>query len=257
LLSDIASQWPRAIRVKFLITCGAFVRFAWPTDMPPVGDNFLPSENSLRCFQTKAGEEVDKLLSVPLKKKLSSCTRYLTLGIDSPELSEASISKPHIELVCFVDLQKRNPHFTGKSYPTTEQERRLVRYPHLDSHFVTTKYGTVLLLVCHDITVFNPRAQKKAKGCRRHVSTELRKLAKRVKPAFVLHHPHTTVKAQTWKNVWSALHKQLPSASFSAGSVCYSRRDTGWKDSDSLDEVLAATKHGPTLDILVDMQDVK
>lgn len=255
VLDDVASKWPHASSVKFLITCGAFITFDWPISLPAVGNNLSPSESSLRVLEENAREKVDELLSGQLMNKLSSCTRYLTLGVDShkSKISQTQnyIPEPHVELVCLVDLAKRTYHFSGKSYPTTRQERGLIRNPHLDSHIVDTEYGTALILGCHDLTIFNPRSKSRAKGWRRNVAIEWRKLVKDETPTFALHHPHTTVKAQTWRNAWTQLHRELPSVRLSLGSGSYSSRDDGWSKRDSLLKVLAATKHGSTLDVLV------
>ena len=138
-----------------------------------------------------------------------------------------------------------------REYPTSGQERGLVRNPHLNDHIFDTEYGTALILGCHDLTIFNPRSQSNAEGWRKNVATEWRDLVKNAKPTFALHHPHTTVKARTWLAAWNQLHKELPSVKLSLGSGCYSSRDNGWNKRDCLPEVLGATKHGQTLDILV------
>jgi hypothetical protein len=255
VLEDIASKWPNATTAKFLITCGAFITFDWPSSLPPEGDNIFPSESPLRVLQKHAKDKVDELLSGQLMKKLNSCARYLTLGVDShkSKISQAQnyIPEPHVELVCLVDLANRTYHFTGKSYPTSGQERGLVRNPHLGNHIVDTEYGTALILGCHDLTIFNPRSQSNAKGWRQSVATEWRTLIKRATPTFALHHPHTTVKAQTWRAAWNQLHREVPSVRLSLGAGCYSSRDMGWSKRDSLLRVLAATKQGSTLDVLV------
>ncbi len=250
VLDDVANKWPHASSVKFLITCGAFITFDWPTSLPAEENNLFPSESSLCLLRENAKKKVDELLSEQLLNKLSSCTRYLTLGVDSHK-SKISQTQPHVELVCLVDLVNREFHFTGKSYPTSGQERGLVRNPHLNDHIFDTEYGTALILGCHDLTIFNPRSQSNAEGWRKNVATEWRDLVKNAKPTFALHHPHTTVKARTWLAAWNQLHKELPSVKLSLGSGCYSSRDNGWNKRDCLPEVLGATKHGQTLDILV------
>jgi len=50
-----------------------------------------------------------------------------------------------------------------------------------------------MVLGCHDLAIFNPRS-KNAKGWRKRINEEFKELARREKPIYVLHHPHTTVK---------------------------------------------------------------
>ena len=91
-----------------------------------------------------------------------------------------------------------------------------------------------MVLGCHDLSVFNPRS-KNAMGWRRKVNDEFKNLAKKEKPIYVLHHPHTTVKSRTWLNAWSSLIKTLPSIKQYAGAGKYyepNRKSSEWDDLD-------------------------
>jgi hypothetical protein len=121
-------------------------------------------------------------------------TKYLTLGVDSPLRNKVTttanrITSPHVELVCVVDLGSEpfRLHWTGKSYPTNSQADRLVRITDLTSHFTKLgPIGEVLILGCHDLTMFNPRARANAQEWRQHTWKSFEVIAKDRKPVAVL-----------------------------------------------------------------------
>lgn len=156
-----------------------------------------------------------------------------------------------MELVCLVDLRTGARHWTGKFYPTSSQERTIIRFTDLKSHFVDLDCGKTMVLGCHDITVFNRRSQANAGGWRQKMSEEFRQLALNAKPLLVLHHPHTAVKSRTWSQAWSGLRRELPSVKYCVGTGAYSMADEGWTGRSTLDDVLASTKNGPVLDVIV------
>jgi len=149
-----------------------------------------------------------------------------------------------------VDLQNGEMHFTGKSYPTCNQEKRLLRVSDLNSHFISLGGEKTMVLGCHDLTMFNPRANAKALGWRLKTLREFKKLARHNAPTLVLHHPHTTVKQKTWLNAWNELRRELPMVRSYVGTGCYSFRD---ENRDSLNDVLEATKSPDAVDIVVSM----
>ena len=105
-----------------------------------------------------------------------------------------------------------------------------------------------MILGCHDLTVFNPRS-KNAKGWRKEVNEEFKKLAQKEKPEIVLQHPHTTVKIKTWLNAWNYLKKTLSSVKIYASAGRYYEPDR--KEYDNLDDVLKYTKYGNTIDFII------
>jgi len=257
LLADICSRWPGIPKLRFLTTCGAFIRFPWPASVPKQEDNCFPAPEAIAILEEEAREWCEKLLEQSLVRKLSRIADYVTVGVDTFKSKISStqnyISEPHVELVCFVDLRSGEFHFTGKSYPTPKQAKGLVRVSNLDSHFMNLGSDSVLVLGCHDLTIFNPRSDAVAKGWRAKVKTEFKRTAKARQPRIVLHHPHTTTKVRTWSAAWHGLKKTLPSIDVYAGSGAYSRKDVGWSGRDSLDKVLETTKSDRVLDILVHM----
>lgn len=254
LLEDVADSWPRDKKVKCLITCGAFVTFDWPALLPNVGNNLFPNNDAFNALQASANEQIEVLLSGELAKKLALRTRYLTIGVDSYKdkisQTQTHIPESHIELVCFIDLKSGTRHLTGKSYPTPGQERGLVRNVDLASHMVETEYGRVLVLGCHDLSIFNPRSRSNRSGWRKEVADNWEKRMRRAAPVIVLQHPHTAVKTRTWLASWNELHKSLPSVKLSLGAGSYSMKDAGWEGRSPLGDVLKATRRGATLDFV-------
>jgi len=72
-------------------------------------------------------------------------------------------------LFTFADLRSDALHFTGKSYPTTGQAKGLLRITNLETHFTDLNGQSALILGCHDLTIFSPRSNAKAKGWRSDV----------------------------------------------------------------------------------------
>lgn len=254
LLEKIYGKWPKGIRVKSIITCGGFIQFDWPKDVSKkdIGDPKYPNPEIVDILVKEAEKCVKFVLTQNLRNKLKQITNYITLGIDSRKqkisTTQNYINQPHIELVFLVDLKNNEFYWTGKSYPTSNQENGLVRIVNLNTHFFDLDVGKVMILGCHDLNIFNPRS-KNAKGWRKEVNEELKKLAQKEKPEIVLHHPHTTVKIRTWLNAWSSLRKILPSVKIYAGAGRYHEQDR--EEYDKLDDVLKYTKCGNTIDLII------
>jgi len=257
LLKQVCAQWPTVARPHCLVTCGAFLRFAWPEQLLP-RSFFAPDPETVERLRDAAERLVRDLLESELVLKLRQVTKYLTLGVDSPLRNKVTttgnrITSPHVELVCVVDLNSEpfRLHWTGKSYPTNSQADRLVRITDLTSHFTTLSgIGEVLVLGCHDLTMFNPRARANAGGWRQRTWKSFEVIAKDRKPVAVLHHPHTTVKTRTWGQAWNGLRQALPSVEMYIGGGRYQEDERESSDYDSICSILEATKHGPTLDFV-------
>ncbi|HAF07117.1 MAG: hypothetical protein XD76_0863 [candidate division TA06 bacterium 32_111] len=250
LLENICEKWPKDRKVKFLITCGGFIQFDWPKSISQkdIGDNKNPNENSLKKLLEEAENLAKNLLNCGLDKKLSKFTDYITLGIDTykEKISKTNnyIGNLHAELVVLVDLRNKKFYLTGKSYPTSNQQKGLVRITDLKTHFFDLDdVGKLMILGCNDLTIFNPRS-KNAKGWRKDVRNEFLELAKSENPKIVLQHPHTTVKKKTWLNAWNGLRKTLPSVEIYSSSGRYYESDR--LDKDCLDDILKSTKKGNT-----------
>ena len=260
LLECILEKWPTGKRVKFILTCGGFVEFEWPKDVSSqdIGDNKYPSDKVVEALVNKAEKYARFVLSKGLGKDLSNYTDYITLGIDSHKAKISTtrnyITKPHIELVSLIDVRNNKSCWTGKSYPTTKQERGLVRISNLEAHFVELKnLGKVMILGCHDLNMFNNRNWKNTGKWRKEIKTRFRALAKKENPFCVLHHPHTTVNVRTWLNAWGSLRKELQSVEQYAGVGRYYECDKERLKWDALGDVRRATRseRTDTIDFVV------
>jgi hypothetical protein len=193
-----------------------------------------------------------------LGEQLSEVADYITLGIDSYKekisMTQAYISELHIETVFLVNLKTNELHWTGKSYPTPGQQYGLVRITDLKTHFVKLDgIGKVMILGCHDLTMFNDRNMGNTGKWRRGIKKAFRQLAEEEKPTIVLHHPHTTVTTGTWRNGWSMIRNMLLSVQEYAGAGRYyeAPEDRDKSDYSPLNEVLAVTRRRDTVDFIV------
>jgi len=254
LLSGVASALPPDHRLACLCTCGAFLRFDWPKDLQHCG-NLNPNSREIDVLIAAAEKAVRSVLTKDLASSLEARCDYLTLGVDTKKNLVSTtynvIDQPHAELVCLVDLRKRTLHWTGKFYPTAQQQASIVRFPDLRSHFVRLEGEPVMILGCHDLSVYDPRAQAFARGWRHDVGAEFRAIAAQHKPVAVLHHPHTTVKRLTWFGKWRRLEDELPSVREYLGTGAYTFRDGGWDKRDKLAQVLRDTARGTILNVVV------
>lgn len=255
MLNKIVECWPPDAKAEFLMTPGAFVRFGSPNALPRVQDNIRPGPEVVDQLFRQARIQCEAVMKDALRDRLQKCTRYLTLGVDSRKSrisqTQRFINEAHVEMVCLLDLRTGHYHVTGKSYPTPQQQRHLLRVPDLASHFCDLECGRTMVLGCHDLTIFNPRAQAVARGWRSDVNREFRRLARERKPKVVLHHPHTTIKTTTWLHAWKELLNELPSVQLYAGNGRYSSDDAGWASRHRLNDILKKTASHPTLDIIV------
>jgi hypothetical protein len=258
LLQDVYKKWPKGQKVKFLITCGGFIQFEWPKGISweQVGDNRNPHNDAVDTLIREAEKCTRQALSNGLGEKLRQITDYITLGIDSYKekisMTQSYISELHIETVFLVDLKTNQLYWTGKSYPTPGQQNGLLRITGLRTHFVKLNgIGKVMLLGCHDLTMFNNRNMDNTGRWRREIKEAFRQLAGEEKPVIVLHHPHTTVTTATWRNGWSMIRNTLPSVQEYAGAGRYYEEDRKKSDYDPLDDVLKATRRGSTIDIVI------
>jgi hypothetical protein len=254
LLFDVAVALPVIPTLKCLSTCGAFLRFDWPQELEYIGD-LNPDTNRLAVLTGAAEATVRNVFTQDLVERLKSKCDYVTIGIDTKKRKVSTtyniINEPHAELVCLIDLHEGTFHWTGKFYPTPQQEPTILRYPDIQSHFVTLGADRVMILGCHDLSVYSARGQAAAGPWRRQIAADFRSLAKHERPVAVLHHPHTTVKPGTWRQQWRSLELELPTVSDYLGTAAYSIKDDGWQNRHGLPNVLKATQRGDVLNVVV------
>lgn len=252
LLGAIVGEWPADLRVDFLVTCGGFVQFPLSEAVPIQAVN-TGSDAALTPILENAVKVAHDVVPADLRARLGEHARYITLGIDTHKdrisTTQNRIREPHAETVIVLDLDTGRHHATAKSYPTPAQERGLIRLRDLKSHFLPLGDGTcAMVLGCHDLSVWNPRSMN-ARGWRAQLNAEFRGLARERKPTLVLHHPHTADSKMTWRASWKSLERELPSVKHYAGAGRHWHRDG---PRSALDETLALTKKGPTVDFVVD-----
>jgi len=262
LLHGVCKKWPENKKIRFLITCGAFLNFNWPESITrnEIGDNKNPNNEALMCLRQKAEQQCESLLNGGLRQKLSEYAEYITIGIDSYKdkvsLSSVPIRELHIELVALINLENNDYYWTGKSYPTSGQENGLARWVNLADHFVKLNHiGKVMILGCHDLNVFSRRGRAAAiNEWRIDARDKFYCLVEKNKPEIVLHHPHTTDYSGTWTAAWNELNNVVANLENYASAGRYYNAKTHRERRSTLAEVLCKTKKGDTIDFVFEPQ---
>lgn len=255
IIQKVTDSWPEEKKVKFLITCGGFIQFAWPDlTRHEIGDNKDPNPDALKKLYGEAKKCARNFLTPALKEKLKKYTDFITLGVDSHKekisTTQNYISHLHTEMVCLYDLRNNKEYWTGKSYPTTAQEKGLVRTLDPKSHIVDLpEHGKVCLMGCHDLSVFSPRSVN-AKGWRREINDDLTEYIIQESPRIVLHHPHTADAVMTWRCQWAKMERDVPSIEKYAGAGRYYNIDG---ERSELNDLLRKTKRGNTIDFIINI----
>jgi copper chaperone CopZ len=246
VLQTVCEILPEGSKTDFLMTCGAFLHFPWPKELRDVSSIRQEDSQVLGLLSREAERRTREVLNGGLQGELAKRFRYVTLGNDCWKGPDGF----HVEFVHLVDLRRGTLHATGKFYPTTNQQSRLVRNPDLRSHFVELDGTKVMILGCHDLTVFNPRARVNARGWRRRLIDEFTRLSKRERPEVVLQHPHGTDSTRIWAQGWGGVRRTLPSVVRYASAGTY-RHDRTHKARSPLDRVLDKTRLGETVDVVI------
>lgn len=178
--------------------------------------------------------------------------KAITVGID---LRSRGI-QTHAELVALWDVTSHKVFWTGKSYPTSDQERDLVQVVDLNTHLMEAAGARLLVLGCHDLNMFSPRvwANSNEGSPRRQRCAAMRKLAVRPKPDLVLQHPHSTDTERIWSTAWSGVTSMLPNTRAWASGLARYRYVNGRPAAPrqpDLDRLCAKTRGGPVLDLIV------
>jgi hypothetical protein len=143
----------------------------------------------------------------------------LTLGVDL-----GAPSAEHVELVAIVDVVRGQViRWTGKSYPTGYQEDSLLQVAALGSHLLRVAGERVLVLGCHDLNMFSPRARANQDpgGQRRVRCDAMVEIVERFRPTVVLQHPHSTDTPRIWRMPWLSLLAEAPEVKAWASGIGY------------------------------------
>jgi hypothetical protein len=251
LLDVLTNRWRRGLHIKFLITPGGFVTASFPSTWSGgVSWDSGPSDlNRLRAHAEKAlSRTVSRRVIRAAKGKIDILTIGVDLASDEPQ--------EHAELVAVCDLASGDVFWTGKSYPTSSQERHLVQVVDLGTHLMEIAGERVIVLGCHDLNMFSPRGRaNQVRGSVRWQRCQaMRQLTRDFKPTIVLQHPHSTDSPNIWRTAWSGLVRELGGLKAWASGIAY----FSWEGPSrgSLDKVLAATQGGtPTVDFVTERDD--
>ena len=248
LLDVLQNKWPEGTRLKFLITPGGFVAASFPAKWHS-GVSWKSRRPDLDALQVHAEPVFWRTVTDRVLRAAKGKVEFLTVGID---LGDDDDHSEHAELVAVCEVATRRVSWTGKSYPTSHQERYLVQVVDLDTHLLTLANERVLVLGCYDLYMFSPHgwASQNPRGVRRRRCARMRQLARTFNPTIVLQHPHSTDTPDIWRHPWAELLRELPGVKSWASGIGYHR--WGKHPRAPLDDVLPATKGGtPCIDFVV------
>jgi hypothetical protein len=214
-------------RTNFLITPGGFALGAFPDNWDnPRGWN---SSDDLSQLIACATPLVDQIVSMRVVKAARHVVRYLTLNVDLRTLN----SPLHAELIAVIDLRQsiivnrsstilKIVGWTGKSYPTMNQENNLIHVTDPKTHLFELGNDRVIILGCHDLNVFNGRAlaNQKHGGNRHRRSQSMLKVFTKFKPTHIIQHPHGTDTWRSWNQSWNKVSRLYPNAHW-ASAIAY------------------------------------
>jgi len=239
LLGEGLRALPRS--VEYLVGPGGYVTLYAPvSDFESGWGSSERLPESLEKIAHACAKELVSGLSAAERAK----ARYFSFGLDIRDDSPAV--EKHAELVVVTDLRTgKLSLLTGKTYPTDDQARTLIRAADWRSHLWTPPNGDrVIVLGCHDFNVYSNRAMTNAAkdkdGERFKEIQKARALFEAFGPTHVLHHPHGTDLASTWRVAYSgvkALHPRLEQAVSGIGHPRFKSREN-----DDTEVVLAATQ---------------
>lgn len=239
LCKTLDRSWPKDTIVDFLVTPGGFlqteIKERWQQNC-----GWTSQPDDIDAFVEWSKNSVDRMLTDRLFASAAGKVKLLSIGSDV-SLSDGT----HAELIFVLDVAKRTIiHWTGKSYPTSGQERSLVQVTNLDTHFTTLTGHRVMILGCHDLNMFSARtrANQNPKGVRRKRCDAMAKLTRRFKPTVVLQHPHSTDSPKIWSTPWACLARDYPSVKVWASGICYHNPEDDCRA--DLNKVLSGTSSG-------------
>ena len=240
-------------RFEFILTPGGFLHFNFRVNS---NKSLEEIERTKISFLQKEANKIIITFFNSLEKstfqQLKEVADYFTIGIDGQDTNHGSTR--HVELVAIYDLKKEKViKWTGKFYPNDSQKRDLIKINNLKSHFIQLNNQNILVLGCHDLSVYNPRGQANANlnGWKKKLANRFKKLIREFEPDIIMQHPHTTDTPNIWNTSWKALERDLPTVKHFASGINYSNTNEygGYeKNRGTLEKVLEKTKKGDVLD---------
>ena len=210
-----SNRWPG--KAMFAVTPGGFIVAPFPSPWKG-GCGWASSADDFQALVKRAKKVVRDVLTPQVLSAARGRTQFLTLGVDLNDGSgkrkmDRRSRGTHAELVAIVDVEKGEAvQWTGKSYPTSWQAHALVQEVNLNSHLLECGAERVLVLGCHDLNMFSPRARANmTTGTPRHTRSEaMMNLTRVFEPTIILHHPHSTDSPRIWTTAWSGAREFLP-----------------------------------------------
>jgi hypothetical protein len=203
---------------KFLTTPGGFVFAPFPSDWTGTFGWDSQPEELLKLAQA-AVPYVSQVISPRVLAASDGKVEYLTLGLDLRSLN----TNLHAELVAIINMSTGSIlRWTGKSYPTPDQEKSLIHITDIASHTIQLDQERVLLLGCHDLNVFNGRARANQKigGLRHRRCQAMLQQFDNFQPTAILQHPHATDTWKSWIQPWRETSRRYLGASW-ASAIAY------------------------------------
>lgn len=234
-------------RFEFIVTPGGFLNFKFSVNAKHSLEKL--EKTNISTLQKEANKiivDFFQSLEHDTFQKLKMIADYFTIGIDGWDTNIGSTL--HIELVAIYDLRKEKViKWTGKFYPNDYQKKDLIKINDLNTHFIQLNNQNILILGCHDLSVYNPRGQANANpnGWKKKLANKFKKLSREFKPDIIIQHPHTTDTPNIWNISWRALERDLPTVKHFASGINYSNPD-GVRG--TLEKVLEKTKKGDVID---------
>ncbi|MXZ43766.1 MAG: hypothetical protein F4Z01_02120 [Gammaproteobacteria bacterium] len=262
IVRALHKDWPSGVqRVDFTVLPGGFILHQFPIDLDAINTGWISDNSSFEVLKGYGEKCIRRVLSEEAIRVLAKRTRYLTIGIDlkhirDDKIGKKAIKRPHIELVAVLKLTGRRASivaWTGKSYPTDEQQHSLVHVVDLSTHCVTVDGLRILVLGCHDLNMFNPRIpENKRLGMNRRIRIKnMRSEAERFEPSIVIQHPHQTDSPRIWLSGWSGIKKILPSVEQGLSGIAYFPHPLHRATRRKLPKVIDGTKFGSNIEDVV------
>ena len=223
--------------IQFLTTPGGFVFISFPTKWEGAS-GWSSKPEDFEVLTQLAALYVKQIISPRIVEAARNKVKYLTLSLDL----RSSNTPLHAELIALIDLASGNIlNWTGKSYPTMDQEKSLIHITNLKSHLTEVDGEKLLILGCHDLNIYNNRARtnQKVGGSRHQRCQAMLKLFDTFQPTIILQHPHATDTWKTWIQGWKEVSRRYPQAAW-ASAIAYA---SPFKAREPLIDVLSKTHH--------------
>ena len=192
----------REARVRYLLTPAGFLKLGLAPGQAR-SHGWRTERADFRTLIDIATYEVSRRLGGQLRERVAAVADHLVIGVDLFASDDGGKRYGETALV----VRSRDGKvvgWTGKSYPTTEQQSHLIRNDDAPNHLIRVGKDRVAILVCHDLVAFGKRSEKNRRHVRACVGEQLENVLSEG-PSIVLHLPHTLDAMKTWGPAWNRL----------------------------------------------------